>query len=154
MFKASAIFLLKENRHLHYFLCSFTDKSIMLRAFSLTGSMEYNFCVIVIHQCCKAVSRELLQVKHLSLLAWCDKEDRSLTMSALLGSAPASNKHLIASVKPSCAAAAKGLRKPFTSAPAYQFMHRSQNNETSPSYKLAIHHVIQESRLRILYLNQ
>jgi hypothetical protein len=40
-----------------------------------------------------------------------------------LGFAPASNKHLVASVKPSRAALAKGLEIQFTSAPAYQIIY-------------------------------
>jgi len=66
------------------------------------------------------------------VIVWCDEEDRRLTMSGVLGFAPASNKHLIASVKPIRAASAKGLPVPFTLAPACQFMYRRQNSEMFP----------------------
>jgi len=59
-------------------------------------------------------------------------------MSGVLGFAPASNKHLIASVKPIRAASAKGLPVPFTLAPACQFTYRRQNSEMFP-YKLTVH---------------
>jgi hypothetical protein len=48
------------------------------------------------------------------------KKKKNVTSSGRFGFAPASNKHLTISVKPSVAALAKQLLIPLTLAPAYQ----------------------------------